>query len=129
MLPAGNAIVAKPVATSRPLLAATLNAAGIPDGVVNLVYGTDPIVGEAITKHRRLDMVSFTGSTAAGTLISVPEAGTAKGRARSRRHIGRRGRRRLWPAARRRPHAHHLMDQLRSGRSRVLVPATKSRAC
>ncbi|MEV4599204.1 aldehyde dehydrogenase family protein [Amycolatopsis sp. NPDC049253] len=78
---AGNTVVAKPAElapTSMPILAAALKAAGIPDGVVNLVYGTGPVVGEAIAKHPGIDMVSFTGSTAVGKRISVLAAETVK---------------------------------------------------
>ncbi|QYN22970.1 aldehyde dehydrogenase family protein [Amycolatopsis sp. DSM 110486] len=78
---AGNTVVAKPAElapTSMPILAAAVKAAEIPDGVVNIVYGTGPVVGEAIAKHPGIDMVSFTGSTAVGKRISVLAAETVK---------------------------------------------------
>jgi aldehyde dehydrogenase (NAD+) len=46
-----------------------LDEAGVPPGVFNLVNGDGPGVGEAISKHPDVDMVSFTGSTRAGTAV------------------------------------------------------------
>ena len=43
---------------------------GFPAGVFNLVSGVGPIVGEAIAAHPDVDMVSFTGSTRAGTRVA-----------------------------------------------------------
>lgn len=43
--------------------------AGLPDGVLNLVCGTGPEVGEAIVKHQVVDMVSLTGSVRAGQRV------------------------------------------------------------
>ncbi|MFI5615035.1 aldehyde dehydrogenase family protein [Amycolatopsis sp. NPDC051903] len=78
---AGNTLVLKP-AELAPLtagiLAAAVAAAGIPDGVFNVVYGTGPIVGEAIAAHPGVDMVTFTGSTAVGKRISVLAAEKVK---------------------------------------------------
>jgi len=80
-LVAGNTVVLKPSEVA-PLNANVfleiLAEAGIPDGVVNLVHGTGPVVGDAISGHPDVDMVSFTGSTAAGKLVSVNAAGTVK---------------------------------------------------
>ncbi|MEU0931765.1 MULTISPECIES: aldehyde dehydrogenase family protein [unclassified Embleya] len=55
-----------------------LHDAGFPAGVVNLVSGTGPVVGEAIAAHPDVDMVSFTGSTRAGTRVSELAAATVK---------------------------------------------------
>jgi acyl-CoA reductase-like NAD-dependent aldehyde dehydrogenase len=44
-------------------------AAGLPDGVFNLVCGTGPEVGEAIVTHPMVDMVSLTGSVRAGRRV------------------------------------------------------------
>jgi len=52
------------------LLFDAVHEAGLPDGVVNLVPGTGPVVGQAIAGHPGVDMVSFTGSTATGSRIS-----------------------------------------------------------
>lgn len=43
--------------------------AGVPDGVLNLVCGTGPEVGEAIASHPQVDMVSLTGSVRAGRRV------------------------------------------------------------
>ena len=68
-LAAGCTVVLKPSEVS-PLSAYTLLEAiheiGLPAGVVNLVTGYGPTVGEAIAAHPDIDMVSFTGSTRAG---------------------------------------------------------------
>ncbi|MET0136426.1 MAG: aldehyde dehydrogenase family protein, partial [Kibdelosporangium sp.] len=78
---AGNTVVLKPSEIS-PLTAglflAVLEAAGLPAGVVNLVHGTGPVVGEALSAHPGVDMISFTGSTRAGKLVTASAAGTVK---------------------------------------------------
>jgi aldehyde dehydrogenase (NAD+) len=72
-LAAGCTVVLKP-SEMTPLVAYLLfdavHEAGLPAGVVNLVTGTGPVVGEAIAAHPDVDMVSFTGSTAVGRRIS-----------------------------------------------------------
>src|SRR5436190_1835335 len=52
--------------------------AGLPAGVFNLVTGFGPVVGEAMVSHPQVDMVSFTGSTAAGKRVSEIAAKTVK---------------------------------------------------
>src|SRR3546814_7660354 len=47
-------------------------------GVFNLVKGDGPTVGEAIASHPEIDMVSFTGSTAAGVRVAKLAADTVK---------------------------------------------------
>ncbi len=42
---------------------------GLPPGVVNMVYGVGPTVGEAIVKHPLVPIISFTGSTLVGQRI------------------------------------------------------------
>ncbi|WP_055563108.1 aldehyde dehydrogenase family protein, partial [Streptomyces atriruber] len=68
----GNTVVVKP-APQDPLsvygMAAALEEAGVPPGVVNVVSGTDAAVGEAAVASPDVDMVSFTGSTAVGQRI------------------------------------------------------------
>ncbi|MBP2319816.1 aldehyde dehydrogenase (NAD+) [Kibdelosporangium banguiense] len=80
-LAAGNTVVLKPSEIS-PLTAglfmAVIEAAGVPAGVVNLVHGTGPVVGEALSAHPGVDMVSFTGSTRAGKLVTASAANTVK---------------------------------------------------
>ena len=70
-LACGNAVVLKP-AEQTPLttirLAELCLEAGFPPGVVNLVTG-GPEVGRALARHRGVDKVSFTGSTAVGQEI------------------------------------------------------------
>src|SRR5579885_3251157 len=64
---AGNTVVLKPsevAPLNANLFLRILAEAGVPNGVVNLVHGTGPVVGEAISAHPGIDMVSFTGSTA-----------------------------------------------------------------
>ena len=72
-LAAGNTVVAKPSEVT-PLTATMLGelAAGIgfPPGVLNIVHGLGPEVGEAIVSHRDTRAISFTGSTAVGRRIA-----------------------------------------------------------
>jgi len=78
---AGNTIVLKPAELaplSLRLLAEAAAAAGVPQGVLNIVYGTGAVVGEALVAHPDVDMISFTGSTQAGKRISTVAAGTVK---------------------------------------------------
>ncbi|HEY1574559.1 MAG TPA: aldehyde dehydrogenase family protein [Pseudonocardiaceae bacterium] len=80
-LAAGNTVVLKPTEVaplSAGLFLDILAAAGVPDGVVNLVHGTGPVVGEAIAAHPGVDMVSFTGSTRAGRRVSAVASETVK---------------------------------------------------
>src|SRR5215468_1017413 len=63
---------------STILLAEILHEAGVPKGVFNLVNGDGPTVGEAISSHPDIDMVSFTGSTRAGILVAKAAASTVK---------------------------------------------------
>lgn len=71
-LMAGNTIVVKPAATT-PLttlkIAALLQEAGFPDGVVNVITGRGSEVGDALVTHDKVRRVAFTGSTAVGRHI------------------------------------------------------------
>jgi aldehyde dehydrogenase (NAD+) len=60
------------------LFAQILHDAGVPKGVFNLVNGDGPTVGAAIAAHPGIDMVSFTGSTRAGTQVAKAAADTVK---------------------------------------------------
>lgn len=60
------------------LFAEIMHEAGVPRGVFNLVNGDGPQVGEAISRHPDVDMVSFTGSTRAGVLVAKAAADTVK---------------------------------------------------
>jgi aldehyde dehydrogenase (NAD+) len=80
-LAAGNTVVLKPselAPMTADLLASVVAAAGVPAGVFSLVHGTGPVVGEALVSHPDVDMVSFTGSTAAGRRVSALAAETVK---------------------------------------------------
>ncbi|MEV4496399.1 aldehyde dehydrogenase family protein [Micromonospora arborensis] len=78
---AGNTMVFKP-SENAPLtariLAEAAAEAGVPAGVFNIVYGTGATVGEAISAHPDIDMISFTGSTRAGQRIASVAAATVK---------------------------------------------------
>ncbi len=72
-LAAGNCVVAKPseVTPYTAYRMSTLcNEAGIPPGVLNLVHGTGPQVGGAITAHPGIPAISFTGGTRTGAEIA-----------------------------------------------------------
>ena len=60
------------------LMAEILHEAGLPKGVFNLVNGDGPGVGEAMSRHPGVDMMSFTGSTRAGVLVAKAAADTVK---------------------------------------------------
>src|SRR5262245_14267946 len=80
-LAAGCTVVLKPseiAPLSAHLFAEILAEAGVPKGVFNLVDGDGPTVGEAISRHPDIDMVSFTGSTRAGVLVAKAAADTVK---------------------------------------------------
>jgi betaine-aldehyde dehydrogenase len=79
-LAAGNTIVLKP-AEITPLttmmVAEDAAAAGIPEGVLNVLVGRGPIAGEALVSHPDVDMVSFTGSTPVGRRVMERAAARA----------------------------------------------------
>ena len=71
-LAAGCTVVHKPsevAPLSAFVFAEAAWASGLPAGVYNLVPGTGPAVGEQLALHPKVRMVSFTGSTAAGTRV------------------------------------------------------------
>jgi aldehyde dehydrogenase (NAD+) len=55
-----------------------LDEAGVPPGVFNLINGDGPSVGEAMSSHPGIDMMSFTGSTRAGIAVAKASADTVK---------------------------------------------------
>ena len=80
-LAAGCTVVLKPsevAPLSAYALAEVFSSVGLPAGVFNLVTGLGPVVGEALAKHPDVDMVSFTGSTAAGKRVMAVAADTVK---------------------------------------------------
>lgn len=79
-LAAGNTVVIKPP-PQDPLgmtELARIVASALPPGVVNFVCGSGPDVGEALTTSSDVDMVSFTGSSAVGSLIEQAAARSMK---------------------------------------------------
>ena len=80
-LAAGCTMVLKPSEVS-PLNAVifteVLHEAGVPAGVFNLVNGDGLSVGEAMSSHPDIDMMSFTGSTRAGVAVAKASADTVK---------------------------------------------------
>lgn len=60
------------------IFAEIMHAAGVPAGVFNLIQGDGPGVGEALSGHPDIDMISFTGSTRAGVEIARNAAPTVK---------------------------------------------------
>jgi aldehyde dehydrogenase (NAD+) len=80
-LAAGCTIVVKPsevVPLSCFMFAEIVDRAGVPPGVFNFLTGAGPVVGEALARHPEIDMVSFTGSTAAGRRVAELAATTVK---------------------------------------------------
>ncbi|WP_077324532.1 aldehyde dehydrogenase family protein [Virgibacillus siamensis] len=71
---AGNAVVWKP-ATETPILAFELakifEEAGLPKGVVNVVFGKGSAVGDAMVHHKDIRVISFTGSNETGRGIAA----------------------------------------------------------
>ena len=63
---------------SAKIYAEIIDAAGYPPGVFNLVQGDGPEVGAAMAAHKDIQMMSFTGSTRAGTDVSKKAADTVK---------------------------------------------------
>nr|XP_044610814.1 2-aminomuconic semialdehyde dehydrogenase isoform X2 [Equus asinus] len=62
---AGNTVIAKPselTSVTAWMLCQLLQKAGVPPGVVNIVFGTGPRVGEALVSHPEVPVISFTGS-------------------------------------------------------------------
>ena len=72
-LASGCTVVLKPseiAPLSSMLLAEMIDEAKFPSGVFNLINGDGAITGDALTSHPDINMISFTGSTRAGALIS-----------------------------------------------------------
>lgn len=63
---------------SAQLFTEIMEAAGVPAGVYNLVYGEGPVVGEAMSGHPDIDMMSVTGSTRMGAAVQARAADTIK---------------------------------------------------
>jgi alpha-ketoglutaric semialdehyde dehydrogenase len=72
-LQAGNAVILKP-ASDTPLLvlkmAELLHEAGLPAGVLNVITGPGGTLGDALASHKRINMISLTGSTEVGRRVA-----------------------------------------------------------
>lgn len=80
-LAAGCTVVVKPsemTPSSTVMLGELLIEAGLPAGVCNIVLGYGQPVGSLMCTHKDVDMVTFTGSTAVGKLITQASSGTLK---------------------------------------------------
>ena len=80
-LAAGCTVVLKPsevAPLSAFMLAEVCDEIGLPPGVLNVVSGDGPTVGEALVTHADVDMVSFTGSTRAGKRVGELAAQSVK---------------------------------------------------
>jgi aminomuconate-semialdehyde/2-hydroxymuconate-6-semialdehyde dehydrogenase len=72
-LAAGNCVIAKPseiTPYTAYLLGRIAQEAGMPAGVLNILHGTGPKVGDAIVKHPKIKAISFTGGTKTGEYIA-----------------------------------------------------------
>ncbi len=80
-LAAGCTVVCKP-SEETPLSALAIaelaQRAGIPDGVINLVIGDVPAIGEVLTQHEKIAKLTFTGSTKVGKQLLAQCASTVK---------------------------------------------------
>lgn len=80
-LAAGCTIVLKPSELSplsAMLIAEAVHASGMPAGIFNLINGMGPVVGEAMSAHPDIDMMSFTGSTRGGIAVATAAAQSVK---------------------------------------------------
>ncbi|MDP7002767.1 MAG: aldehyde dehydrogenase family protein [Candidatus Thalassarchaeaceae archaeon] len=80
-LAAGCTMVLKPskeAPLNAFLLAEILHEIGLPAGVFNLISGHGSEIGESLSKHQGVDMVSFTGSTGAGIRVAELAAPSVK---------------------------------------------------
>ncbi|WP_102346379.1 aldehyde dehydrogenase [Bacillus sp. Marseille-P3661] len=80
-LAAGNTVVIKPASltpTTATLIGEICKEAGVPDGVVNVVNGSGSVVGTALTEHKDVDAITFTGETVTGQTIMASASKTLK---------------------------------------------------
>jgi len=72
-LAAGNCVIAKPsevTPMTAYLLGEICTAAGLPNGVLNIIHGTGQSTGQAIVAHPEIKAISFTGGTQTGAHIA-----------------------------------------------------------
>jgi aldehyde dehydrogenase (NAD+) len=77
----GCSVILKPseiAPLSAYVFTEVMHQAGVPAGVFNMINGDGAGVGTALSKHRLVDMVSFTGSTRAGSLVAQNAAPSVK---------------------------------------------------
>src|SRR5699024_4841810 len=80
-LAAGSPMILKPASMTpytAMILAEIFDEAGVPKGVFNLVNGSGKTIGNAMSSHPDIDLISFTGSTAVGEEIMKRAATTIK---------------------------------------------------
>jgi aldehyde dehydrogenase (NAD+) len=80
-LAVGCTVVLKPseiAPLSAQIWAEVMHEAGVPAGVFNMVHGDGPTVGAHLSSHPDVDMMSFTGSTRAGTQVAMNAAPSVK---------------------------------------------------
>lgn len=80
-LAVGCTMVLKPsevAPLSAYIFSEVMHEAGVPAGVYNMVNGDGPVVGTALSQHPDVNMMSFTGSTRAGSLVAQNAAPTVK---------------------------------------------------
>ena len=80
-LAVGCTMVLKPsevAPLSAYIFSEIMHEAGVPAGVYNMINGDGPGVGTALSTHAEIDMVSFTGSTRAGSLVAQNAAPSVK---------------------------------------------------
>jgi aminomuconate-semialdehyde/2-hydroxymuconate-6-semialdehyde dehydrogenase len=77
----GNSVIFKPseeTSSTTFLLAEVMDEVGIPKGAFNLILGRGHAVGDAITSHKDIDAITFTGASATGQRIMASAAPTVK---------------------------------------------------
>lgn len=76
----GNTVVIKPAETTPYATALLVQLAGdlLPAGVLNIVFGTGSVVGDALSRHPEVDVVSFTGSIDTGRRVGIAAADGVK---------------------------------------------------
>lgn len=77
----GNSVVCKPsefTSKTAHLLGSILNAAGLPPGVCNIIFGRGEPAGSYLVKHPGVPLISFTGGTATGEKIQTMAASQVK---------------------------------------------------
>ncbi|MCW2513810.1 MAG: Gamma-aminobutyraldehyde dehydrogenase [Mycobacterium sp.] len=76
----GNTVVVKPAETTPYSTALLVKLAGavLPPGVLNIVFGTGAVAGDALSRHPDVDVVSFTGSVDTGRKVGIAAADGVK---------------------------------------------------